>query len=123
MPAPPHLRTAPPPSRPIHGAGLPRAAEFMPRFEPPDESDGSDYGLHLPHLSRQNPLPQVEPGQCELLMHGSPMLAPPLQVFTHVAPAPNAAMQTPTLAQGVLPQVTVDGHGHGPANEYARSLT
>ena len=58
----------------------------------------------------------VPPGQCVLLMHGSPSLAPLLHVFTHVAPAPNAVTHTVGVAQAKLPHVTADGHAHGPLN-------
>ena len=81
--------------------------------------------MHRPQRSRQKPpptvvgvqpLPQQPPGQCVLLMHGSPVLSPPLHVFTHVAPAPNAVTHTVGVVQAVLPHVTADGHAHGPLN-------
>ena len=69
-------------------------------------------------------MPQPPPGQCVLLMHGSPALAPPVHVFTHKAPASNA------VSHGALPDVhvtlphgTADGHGHGPLYAYAFCFT
>ena len=63
------------------------------------------------------------PGQCALLMHGSPALVPPTHVFTHMAPAPNAVTHGVAVVQATLPIAgphgTVDGHGHGPLNAYA----
>src|SRR3990172_4853121 len=85
------------------------------------------YGLHRPHRSRQKPFPHVPPGQCVLLMHGSPSLSPPLHVFTHIAPEPNAVTHTVGVVQATLPiagpHVTADGHAHGPLNEYANCFT
>ena len=53
-------------------------------------------------------------------MHESPALAPPVHVFTHMAPAPNAVTQGVGLVQATLPNagphVTADGHAHGPLN-------
>jgi len=51
-------------------------------------------------------------------MHGSPSLAPPLRVLTHVAPAPYVVAHIVGLVQDVLPHGTVDGHAHGPLNAY-----
>ena len=62
-----------------------------------------------------------------LLVHGSPALPPPMHVFTHNDPAPNAVTHTPGVVQATLPiaepHVTADGHGHGPLNEYANPFT
>ena len=74
------------------------------------------YGVQRPQRSRQKPLPHVPPGQCVLLMHGSPALVPPVHVLTHVAPGPKAVTHGVGLVQPVLPHVTVDGHGQGPLN-------
>src|SRR3989304_4343045 len=56
-------------------------------------------------------------------MHGSPALSPPLHVFTHKDPAPNAVTHGVGLVQDTLPSagphVTADGHAHGPLNAYA----
>jgi len=54
-------------------------------------------------------------------MHESPKLVPLVQVFTHMAPAPNAATQgAGPEGHATLPQVTADGHGHGPLSGYAK---
>ena len=87
------------------------------------------YGVHRPQRSRQKPFPQVAPtpGQCVLLMHGSPSLAPPLHVLTHSDPAPNTVTHGVGLVQATLPaagpHVTADGHAHGPPNAYANCFT
>lgn len=57
----------------------------------------------------------MPPGQCVLLMHGSPALSPVSHVFTHVAPEPKLVTHVAGPdGQGTAPHVTVEGHGHGP---------
>ena len=86
------------------------------------------HGVQRPQRSRQKPLLGHDPpGQCALLMQGSPFEAPPLQVNTHMAPVPSPGRSE--LVHGVGDeharrlQVASDGHGHGPLKGYASSFT